>query len=73
MDEVALPMLLYVTLSGEDCHWMLPELPDKVSVVLFVPELTVAEPETVPATEPMDKVIASVVFVVPLVMVIVPV
>ena len=35
----------------ELCHWIVPVLPDSVSVVLFVPEQTVAAPLTVPATD----------------------
>jgi hypothetical protein len=39
-------------LSIEDCHFTtLPTLPERVSVVLLVPEQTVAEPEMEPPKE----------------------
>jgi hypothetical protein len=44
-------MLVKLVLFVELCHWIVPVLPDSVSVVLFVPEQTVAAPLTVPATD----------------------
>jgi hypothetical protein len=44
-------MFVKFVLSVLDCHWIVPVLPDSVSVVLFVPEQTVAAPLMVPATD----------------------
>ena len=44
-------ILLKVTLSDEDCHWIVPVWPLKVSNVEFVPEQTVVAPLMLPATE----------------------
>ena len=44
-------MVVNVTLSDDDCHWMVPVFPDKVKVVLFVPEQTVAAPAIDPAID----------------------
>jgi hypothetical protein len=44
-------MFVKFVLSVLDCHWIVPVLPEIVSVVLFVPEQTVAAPLTVPATD----------------------
>ena len=44
-------MLVNVLLFVELCHWIVPVLPVSVSVVLFVPEQTVAAPLMVPATD----------------------
>ena len=49
--EVALAILVKVTLSVDDCHCIVPVFPDKVKSVLLVPEQTVVAPEIVPATE----------------------
>ena len=73
MEKVALPMLLYVTLSVEDCHWMLPVYPLNVNVVLLAPDATDPEPLMVPETEPIERVIVWVAVVLPLEIVMVPV
>jgi hypothetical protein len=44
-------MFVKFVLSVLDCHWIVPVLPDSVSVVLFVPVQTVAAPLIVPATD----------------------
>jgi hypothetical protein len=44
-------MFVKFVLSVLDCHWIVPVLPERVSVVLFVPEQTEAAPLTVPATD----------------------
>jgi hypothetical protein len=44
-------MLVKLMLLALDCHWIVPVLPLSVSVVLFVPEQTVAAPAMVPATD----------------------
>ena len=62
--EVAPLILLNVLLSGDDCHWMFPVFPLRVSVVLFVPEHTVVPPETVPPTDDGMTVMVAVVLVV---------
>ncbi len=49
--EVALAILVKVTLSVDICHWIVPVFPDNVKRVLLVPEQTVAAPEINPATE----------------------
>ena len=43
--------MVKVTLSVDDCHWIVPVFPDNVNTVLLVPEQTVAAPETVPDTD----------------------
>ena len=43
--------MVKVTLSVDDCHWIVPVFPDKVNTVLLVPEQAVAAPEMVPDTE----------------------
>ncbi len=55
VDKLALVIFVKVTLSEEDCHWIVPVFPLNVNVVLFVPLHTVPAPEIVPATE-MAKV-----------------
>jgi hypothetical protein len=45
-------MFVKFVLSELVCHWIVPELPLSVSVVLFAPEHTGAAPEIVPGTEP---------------------
>ena len=41
-----------VLLFAEDCHCIVPELPERVSTVLLVPLQTEAVPEIVPPTDP---------------------
>jgi len=44
-------MFAHVALSGDDCHWMVPVLPDNVSNVEFVPLQTVVDAGVIdPAT-----------------------
>ena len=50
VDEVAPTILLNVTLSGDDCHWIVPVFPLNVKVVLLAPLQTVAAPLMLPAT-----------------------
>ena len=52
-------MFVKFVLSVLDCHWIVPVLPDSVSVVLFVPEQTVAAPLMVPATDTGFTVIVA--------------
>jgi hypothetical protein len=40
-----------VVLSGEDCHWIVPVLPAKESVVVEPLHIAVADALAVPATE----------------------
>jgi hypothetical protein len=49
--EVANEIFVKVTLSVDDCHWIVPVLPLSVSTELLVPVHTVVLPLTVPATE----------------------
>ena len=50
---VALPILVKLVLSVEDCHWIVPVFPANVSNVLFDPEQTVVDAGvTLPATTP---------------------
>ncbi len=49
--EVALAILVKVTLYVDDCHCIVPVFPDKVNSVLLVPEQAVVAPEMDPATE----------------------
>jgi hypothetical protein len=58
VDDVAPLIFEKLELSVEICHWIVPVYPLNVSVVLFVPEQTDAEPEAVPATEVGATVIA---------------
>ncbi len=48
---VALEIFVKVLLLAEDCHWMLPALPLKVSTVLLVPVQTAPPPVTVPPVD----------------------
>jgi hypothetical protein len=64
--------LLNVELFVDDCHWIDPEYPLNVRVLLLVPEDTEPEPVMVPETEPIAKVIAAVIVELPSEMVIVP-
>ena len=50
MEEVAPLILLKLLLSLDDCHWIIPVLPLKVNVVLFVPVHTVPAPAILPDT-----------------------
>ena len=49
--EVALEILVKVTLFVDDCHWIVPTELLSVSRLLFVPEHTVVPPEMVPPLE----------------------
>jgi hypothetical protein len=44
-------MFVNVLLFVLDCHWIVPVLPESVSVVLLLPVHTVAAPLMVPATD----------------------
>jgi hypothetical protein len=45
-------MFVHVVLSGEDCHWIVPVYPAKVSNVELVPEQTAVDAGVIePATE----------------------
>ena len=47
---VAPEILVKLVPSGDDCHWIVPEWPDKVKAVALVPEQTVPPPpEMLPA------------------------
>ena len=59
--EVAPLILLNVLLSCDDCHWIVPVYPPRVTVVLFVPEQTVPPPDTVPPTDAGKTVMVAVV------------
>ena len=57
-------MFVHVALSGEDCHWTVPVLPDKVNKVEFVPLQTVVVAGVIePATEVGFTVIDTLVVV----------
>jgi hypothetical protein len=56
-------MLVKLMLLALDCHCTVPVLPDRVKIVLFVPEQTVAAPLTVPATDVAFTVMVALVLV----------
>ena len=54
--KLVVALAIFVTLevkslTVEDCHWMVPTFPLKVSEVLFVPVQTVVLPAIVPPTD----------------------
>ena len=59
MLPVAPSILLKLLLLSEDCHWIEPEDPLKVIVVLLVPLHTDVPPEIVPPTDPGLTVIVT--------------
>jgi hypothetical protein len=71
--DVALPILLKVELFVDDCHWIDPEYPLNVNIVLFVPDVTVPAPEMVPEAEPTAKLMDRLEVELPSEIVIVPV
>jgi hypothetical protein len=56
-------MLVKFVLSGLDCHWIVPVLPEMLSVLLFTPVHTEALPLITPATERLSTAITAVLLV----------
>ena len=48
VDDVSPEILVNVPLFNDDCHWIVPVLPLRVSAVLFVLVQTADEPAIVP-------------------------